>query len=358
MRQNLSDRSSAAAASADLAECDRVLRAGSKSFHAAALLLPRATRLPATALYAFCRLADDAIDEGPGDAATIALLERRVAAAYAGRPHEHPVDRAFAETVRGFALPQAVTLALIEGLAWDAQGGRYETFEDLCDYAARVAGSVGVMMTTLMDRRAPEVLARAADLGVAMQLSNIARDVGADAAMGRLYLPLSWLREAGIDPDAFMARPVFTPALGGVVARLLVEADRLYARADAGIAALPVGCRSGIRAARLIYAEIGHEVARSGHDSVSQRAVVPAWRKLALLARALAGGGVDPLRLAAPVLPANAYLVAAVAEMQHPAWIQMRRADVPWWNLAGRTAAVIAMFERLGRVERQLTGGR
>jgi phytoene synthase len=342
---------------ADLAACNRLLRAGSKSFHAAAMLLPRETRGPATALYAFCRLADDAIDEGPGDAATVAALERRVAAAYAGRPHDHAADRAFAATVRRFALPQAVPLALIEGFAWDARGGRYETFAELCDYAARVAGSVGVMMTTVMERRQPQVLARAADLGVAMQLTNIARDVGDDARNGRLYLPLSWLREAGIDPDAFMAKPVFTPALGSVVARLLGEAAKLYARADAGIAELPAGCRSGIRAARLIYAEIGAEVARAGHDSVSQRAVVGKRRKLALLARALLAGAPDAARLMQPPLPANAYLVAAVAGTPHPLRAPERIGQVPWWNLTGRAIAVIAMFERLGRIERGLVRG-
>jgi phytoene synthase len=305
----------------DLAACDAILRVGSKSFRAAALLLPRDIRQPATALYAFCRLADDAIDEGPGDAATIALLEQRVIAAHAGRPHEHPVDRAFSEAVRAVSLPPAVTLALIEGLAWDAQGRRYESFDDLCDYAARVAGSVGVMMATLMDRRAPEVLARAADLGVAMQLSNIARDVGADAAMGRIYLPLSWLREAGIDHDAFLADPRFSPAL-------------------AGIAALPASCRAGIRAARLIYAEIGHEVARRGHDGVSRRAVVPAWRKLGLLGHALAGGSRDAMQIGLPALPATAYLVTAVAVMSQGPRPPLHAAVVPWWDLVGRTTAL------------------
>lgn len=357
MRHNGPDLRFPGPSGTDLAACDAILRVGSKSFRAAALLLPRDIRRPATALYAFCRLADDAIDEGPGDAATIALLERRVAAAHAGRPQDHPVDRAFSDAVRGSGLPPAVTLALIEGLAWDAQGRRYETFDELCDYAARVAGSVGVMMATLMDRRSPEVLARAADLGVAMQLSNIARDVGADAAMGRIYLPLSWLREAGIDPDAFLADPRFTPALGSVVARLLAEADRLYARADAGIAALPASCRAGIRAARLIYAEIGNEVARRGHDGVSRRAVVPAWRKLGLLARALATGGEKPLQLLLPALPANAYLVTAVAVMSQGPRAPLRAAVVPWWDLVGRTTAVIEMFERLGRVERSAVRG-
>lgn len=347
MRQNWPEP-----AAADLEACDRLLRAGSKSFHAASLLLPRETRGPATALYAFCRLADDAIDEGPGDAATVLALEQRIAAAYAGRPQNSAADRAFAAVVRRYALPQAVPLALIEGFAWDAAGRRYETFDELCDYAARVAGSVGVMMTTVMERRQPEVLARAADLGVAMQLTNIARDVGEDARRGRLYLPLDWLREAGVDPDAFLAKPVFTPAIGALVARLLAEAARLYVRADAGIAQLPPGCRAGIRAARLIYAEIGHEVVRAGHDSVTRRAVVGKRRKLALLARALFAGTPDAARLSLPPLPANASLVAAVTAATHPLVQRARIGSVPWWNFAGRTVAVLDIFERLGRVER------
>ena len=101
-------------------------------------------------------------------------------------------------------------------LCWKAWPGtrevrRYETLQDLDAYAARVAGSVGAMMTLVMGQRAPEIVARACDLGVAMQLTNIARDVGEDARAGRLYLPLQWLREAGIDPDAWLAKPVFTP---------------------------------------------------------------------------------------------------------------------------------------------------
>lgn len=348
-------------AAADLAACNHLLKAGSKSFYAASLLLPHATRGPATALYAFCRLADDAIDDGtcdgaPGDLATVARLTERVEAAYAGRPHDHAADRAFSATVRRFALPQAVPLALIEGFAWDAQARRYETFDDLCDYAARVAGSVGVMMTTVMERRSADVMARAADLGVAMQLTNIARDVGEDARRGRLYLPLAWLREAGIDPEAFLADPVFTPALGRLVGRLLAEAERLYARADSGIDRLPPGCRAGIRAARLIYAEIGREVVRAGCDSVSRRAVVPKARKIVLLGRALVAAYPDPLALALPPLPANAYLVAAVTP-SHPARAPARILSMPWWNLTGRTRAVIAMFERLGRVERSALRG-
>lgn len=321
------------------------------------MVLPGEPRAAATALYAFCRLADDLVDEGGGCPEALAVLHERLDLAYAGHPADHPADRAFAGVVARYAIPRALPEALLEGFAWDAAGRRYEDLDALIGYAARVAGSVGVMMSLLMGVRDGPTLSRACDLGLAMQLTNIARDVGEDARRGRIYLPLQWLREAGIDPDAFLANPRFSPALGGVVARLLAEADRLYARADAGIEALPASCRSGIRAARSIYAEIGREVARRGHDGVSQRAVVPAWRKLGLLARALAGGSSDDGHLGLPALPATAYLVTAVTRMSQGPRTPLRAAPVPWWDPIGRTTAVIEMFERLGRVERSAVRG-
>ena len=122
-----------------------------------------------------------------------------------------PADRALADIVHRYAIPRALPEALLEGLEWDARAQRYEDLDALCAYAARVAGSVGAIMSVLMGVRAPEVVARACDLGIAMQLTNIARDVGEDARRGRVYLPLQWLRSAGIDPDAFIAAPVAMP---------------------------------------------------------------------------------------------------------------------------------------------------
>ena len=131
-----------------------------------------------------------------------------------------PADRALADVVQQFAIPRTLLDALIEGFAWDAEGRRYEDISSVYAYSARVAATVGAMMTLLMGVRDPDLLARACDLGVAMQLSNIARDVGEDAANGRLYLPREWLREEGLDPDAWLAKPVWSPALGRVVSRL------------------------------------------------------------------------------------------------------------------------------------------
>ena len=339
-------------AAADRAACRALLADGSRSFHAASHLLPLKVREPATALYAFCRLADDAVDveggpTGPGRAAALARLRVRLERAYAGTPMPVPADRAFALTVARHAIPRELPEALLEGLAWDAESRRYETLDDLHGYAARVAGSVGVMMAVLMGVRDADALARACDLGAAMQLTNIARDVGEDARAGRLYLPLAWLAEEDVDPDAFLAAPAFTPAVGRLVARLLAEADRLYAAGTRGIGALPLACRPGIGAARLLYAAIGDEVARRGHDSVASRAVVPTRTKLALLSRA-AGHAWPRSADRAPPLTAAAFLIEAVALATPP-----RRRT----TLRGQALWVLDLFERLEQ-RRQLEASR
>lgn len=273
----------AAAAAADLKVCREMLRNGSRSFYLASFLLPARVSGAAAALYAFCRLVDDAVDVRDRAPDALPRLQDRLERAYAGRPLPEPVDRAFAATVASEGIPEALPRALLEGMGWDAEDRSYETLSDVLAYSARVAASVGAMMSVVMERPAPATVARACELGVAMQLSNIARDVGEDARLSRLYLPRSWMREAGVDPDAWLAAPAFTPELGQVVQRLLFEADALYARSARGIADLPLACRPGIHAARLIYAEIGREVQRRGGDSVSSRAVVGMGRKLLLL---------------------------------------------------------------------------
>ena len=336
---------------ADLASCRASLSQGSRTFLAASLLLPREVRDCACALYAFCRLADDAVDEGKRDADAVAMLRDRLALIYdlslpVGALGT-PADRALAAVTGRFGIPRELLEALIEGFAWDVQGRAYETLEQLQDYAARVAGSVGAMMALLMDTRSPDAVARACDLGVAMQLSNIARDVGEDAAMGRLYLPHAWMREAGIDPDAWLAKPVFTPALGAVLERLLLAADALYRRVGAGVARLPLSCRPGINAARYLYAEIGGQVRQGGFDSVSRRAVVPASRKAWLLLRALLALRPAGSAQAWPVLGANAFLVDAVQASALPTPRAGKR------GVADRMIWVIELFDRLERQEQR-----
>lgn len=333
----------------DRAACRAAIRAGSRTFHAASLLLPERVREPALALYAFCRLADDAIDHSPEPERALADLRARLERASAGHPRPHPADRALAATLDAYAIPPAVPEALLEGFAWDASRRRHATLADLEQYAMRVAGTVGLMMALVMGVRSPQALARAADLGVAMQLSNIARDVGEDARAGRLYLPLEWLDEAGVDGEELLRDPRFSPALGAVVARLVAHAGALYARSTLGVASLPVDCRPAIHAARLMYAEIGMEVARRGYDSVSGRAVVSTRRKLALVARALTATALPAAKHDPGVLTAAQPLIGEIArqDAHRP----------PPANGVGRgfgeqIVGVLELFERLERRDR------
>jgi phytoene synthase len=341
----------------DIAACRQLLRTGSRSFYAASFLLPQRIRDPAIALYAFCRIADDAIDcagDEPG-AQTRALeeLHRRLDRIYDGDPIDEYTDRALADVVACFGIPKALLEALLEGFQWDAEGRRFEDLSGVYDYSARVAGTVGAMMAALMGARSTQLVARACDLGVAMQLTNIARDVGEDARNGRLYLPLSWMREAGIDPEAWLKEPVFNDALAGVIERLLRAADTLYVRSDAGIAGLPMGCRAGINAARYLYAEIGRQVERQGLDSISRRAVVPGSRKVQLLAPILGTAVLSPRYVSAPPLDETRFLVDAVVYSSHRA--AEEQASTPPAGLGNRVIWVLELFEQLEERERALS---
>ncbi len=305
----------------DLQALRGLMRGGSKTFFAASLLLPPRVRAPATALYAYCRLADDAIDLGRDPFVEMQGLRTRLDAIYANRPGSDDADRALAQVVHHFALPRALLEGLLEGFLWDAQGRRYESLADVEAYGARVAGTVGAMMSLVMGARSASAVARACELGVAMQLTNIARDVGEDARNGRLYLPRQWLREEGVDIEAWLKAPVFTPAIARCTQRLLQAAESLYRRAEHGVAELPMDCRPAIQAARIVYAEIGHQLERQGLDSITQRAVVSRRRKVALIALATGAAFLPPQHaLGDPAaLPAIQFLVDAVALAPTPA---------------------------------------
>ena len=296
----------------------RLMKGGSKTFFAASLMLPPRVRAPATALYAYCRLADDAIDLGSDPHQAMQGLRSRLDAIYAGRPGEADADRALCQVVHRFAIPREPLDGLLEGFLWDAQGRHYETLADVQDYGARVAGTVGVMMALVMGTRSATALARAAELGVAMQLTNIARDVGEDARNGRLYLPRQWLREERVDIEAWLQQPVFSPAIARCTQRLLQAADALYARAEHGLQELPMDCRPAIQAARVVYAEIGRQLERQGLDAIHQRAVVSGRRKLTLIAIATGTAFLTPPQpLQDPAaLPAVQFLVDAARALQ------------------------------------------
>ena len=323
----------------DLEHCRAVIKTGSLSFHAASKLLPQNVRDPALALYAFCRLADDEVDEGHEKARAVLELSERLDDAYAGRPRNAPEDRAFAAIVEEFEMPRALPEALLEGLAWDAQERRYASLSDVRSYSARVAAAVGAMMCVLMRVRDGHALARACDLGVAMQLTNIARDVGEDARAGRIYLPLDWLEEGGLTTEALLQSDSAGPEVRRLVRRLLAEARRLYLRSEAGVPALPIGARTGIYAARHIYAGIGGALARNGHDSMTRRARTTTSQKIGWMALSAVRA------VGSTVFPRSAVLYAR--PLEEVQFLVDAAADTHAENEFGRTGALLNALTEL-----------
>ncbi|MBI1386388.1 MAG: phytoene/squalene synthase family protein [Rhizobiales bacterium] len=271
---------------------------GSKSFAAAARLLPGGMRDSAYMLYAWCRYCDDAIDgqelgfaasphtagtELPADPAeTVARLRERTLAACRGNP-DSPVFEALTRVVERHSIPHGQPLDLIEGFAMDARAHSYETLEDTLRYAYHVAGVVGLMMARVMDVSERDTLLRACDLGIAFQLTNIARDVMDDAALGRTYLPADWLAEAGIDSEE-LTSPHLRAAVAKVTVRLLDEAEQYYRSAEVGIARLAYRPAMAIAAARIVYRAIGAGVRARGPAAWDRRVSISRPRKLANLA--------------------------------------------------------------------------
>jgi phytoene synthase len=281
---------------ADLRVCHEAIRRHSRSFYAASRLLPRRVRDAAVATYAFCRAADDAVDEGgalPAARARHDETRRRLDAIYAGAALDTPAARAFARVVATAAIPRAEPDALLAGMAQDLGPVRIADEDALTLYCYRAAGVVGCMMSRIMGRRDADALRRAIHLGVAMQLTNIARDVGEDATRDRVYLPASWLAEAGGSAtDVLGLRP--TGPVCAVTRRVLDLAEAYYASGIAGIGLLPPSCRPAILAAALLYREIGRRVRARGGDGITSRVRVGTARRAGLLLLAVARAAADP----------------------------------------------------------------
>jgi phytoene synthase len=275
---------------AALTECQEIITRGSRSFSLAARLFDPRTRDAAIFLYGWCRYCDDQIDEagssGHRDELEIRLktLRERTAAAFTPEPQLEPVFVALQYIAQRYGIPVHYALELIEGMAMDVRATRYATLQELLLYCYRVAGTVGLMMSHVMGLRDERALKHAADLGIAMQLTNIARDVIEDAALGRIYLPLNWLDEAKIVHDE-IAAPANREKLAALTCRLLREAERYYRSGDAGLWHLSFRSACAVSAARHVYYEIGSLLLKRGARAWDQRTYVTGFRKLWVIMR-------------------------------------------------------------------------
>lgn len=269
--------------------------AGSKSFYFATRFFPEDLARSAHAVYWFCRTTDDLVDECPSVGQGRADLEQwalDLREAFATGQARHPVLSAFIDTVARHGIPHQYAYDLIEGMRMDLDGTRYATFEDLTVFCYRVASVVGLMMTHVIGFRdtadRDEGLRRAIDLGIAMQLTNILRDVGEDLARGRLYLPAEDMLRFGYGEEQ-LRRGERNAAFRHLMDFQIARARRYFAQAEPGIALLDPRGSFAVRVAADVYARILHRIEANDYDVFSRRAVVPPAQKYWLTAKAMTG---------------------------------------------------------------------
>jgi 15-cis-phytoene synthase len=265
-----------------------ITRDASNSFYLSTLLLPRPKRRAIQALYGFLRTTDNIVDNsGPG-ATLVALESWRARSRRPADAQDHPVLLAWADMRDRHGVPQALAEELIDGVAMDLTIRRYATFAALERYCYRVASTVGLMclhiVGTASDR--PDALTNAApyaiQLGLAMQLTNILRDVGEDARHGRIYLPLDELREAGSSEADILAGAI-SPAFRRLMEDQIARAESFYDASRAGIALLHRDSRFAIAAAATIYRGILPKIVANDYDVFTRRAHMTLREKLLLL---------------------------------------------------------------------------
>lgn len=273
------------------AACARLTARHSNTFHLGARLYRGDRRKAVFAVYAACRLGDDAVDEAPGSSEARARLASwwdGIERAYAGVPRQdEAVELALAWAVRRFDIPLAAFAELRKGFETDLAGARFTTHDDLMTYAYRVAGVVGLLIAPISGYRGGAVtLERAVALGQAMQITNVLRDVGEDLAQGRCYLPSEDLARHGVDVRDLRAGRV-TPAYVALIDELAADARRLYREGWRGIGSLRGGAAVGVAVAAWNYEAILHKIVQNGHDNLRQRAHLRPAERLATIPRAV-----------------------------------------------------------------------
>ncbi len=264
------------------ATCREITRTASKTFYLASLFLGPDKRRAVWAIYAFCRTADDLVDRiSPPAERLLALdrLEHRFRAATAGRADD-PIFIAYADAARRFGIPAEPALALLRGARMDVTIRRYATYDELCEYCYLVASTVGLLVSPILGYACAEALDYGVMLGRAMQLTNILRDVGEDALMGRIYLPAEDLERFGY-AEGHVFEQVVDERFVALMRFQIERVRTLYAQAEPGIAMLAPESRYTVRLALSLYRRILNAIELNGYDVFRRRAFVPLRAKLA-----------------------------------------------------------------------------
>jgi len=276
-------------------QCRLITRVHAKTFYMATRFLPYAKQRSIFAIYGLCRYLDDLVDESedlvknhqisPGQVyEQLDIFKKNLIKTYRGVDQSDPILVAFSDTLKRFEISLELPLLLLDGVKSDLSKNRYETFDELYDYSYKVASVVGLMTSEVFGYSNKKALDYAVDLGIAMQLTNILRDVGEDLHRNRIYLPAEELSEFNVDMDAFKNGEI-TLEFISLMQFQINRARQYYDQAELGISMLSRDSRLPVRLARENYSRILDKIEENNYDVFNHRAFLSSTEKLSIIPR-------------------------------------------------------------------------
>ncbi len=273
--------------------CRQIAQHHAKTFYLATLFLPKRQRKPIFAMYALLRTVDDLVDmaedkisNGSLTRSELGILmenwKTRLRQCYDGNHNDDPIMMAWQDTLKDFPIPIELPLDLMDGVAMDIDFKPFETFDELYIYCYKVASVVGLMCSEIFGYHDKKALDHAIELGIAMQLTNILRDVGEDVDRGRIYIPLEDLKRFGYTREEFMRKELNDNFIELI--RFQIERARLYYhKSDLGIPMLEKNSRFAVLVSSLNYSNILKTIEKNGYDVFSQRAYRSFYQKISTI---------------------------------------------------------------------------
>ena len=275
--------------------CRNTTRTYAKTFYLAARFLPYQKQRSIFAIYGLCRFLDNLVDEAEdlvaGNPVRLQEVEERLLEwkehlrlTYEGEPSDNPILFAFSDVLRRHDIDISLPFALIDGVCMDLTKNRYETFEELYEYSYKVASVVGLMISEVFGYKEKSALGHAVDLGIAMQLTNILRDIGEDLLRDRIYLPAEDLKHFGVSEEELFNHRMSKEFIE-MMRFQIGRARRYYESADKGIPKLSADSQVPVRLARVNYARILDKIEENNYQVFTHRAYLSLTQKLAMLPR-------------------------------------------------------------------------